>query len=39
MKWKCICGYIHDGDAPPEKCPKCGAPAEKFVAVEEKWPI
>lgn len=31
MKWKCgICGYIHDGENPPEKCPKCGAPKEKF---------
>ncbi|MEK6680895.1 MAG: rubredoxin-like domain-containing protein [Nitrospirota bacterium] len=31
MKWKCgICGYIHDGENAPEKCPKCGAPKEKF---------
>ena len=36
MKWKCVCGYIHDGEAPPTQCPKCGAPAEKFVVVEEK---
>ncbi len=26
-----ICGYIHEGDAAPEKCPQCGAPASKFV--------
>jgi len=25
-----ICGYIHEGDAPPEKCPQCQAPATKF---------
>jgi rubrerythrin len=25
-----ICGYIHEGDAAPDKCPQCGAPAEKF---------
>ncbi|MCL1914403.1 MAG: NADH peroxidase [Eubacteriaceae bacterium] len=25
-----ICGYVHEGDAPPEKCPTCGAPADKF---------
>ena len=25
-----ICGYVHEGDAPPEKCPQCGAPASKF---------
>lgn len=25
-----ICGYVYEGDAAPEKCPVCGAPAEKF---------
>ncbi|MEM2192485.1 MAG: hypothetical protein QXG38_02590 [Candidatus Hadarchaeales archaeon] len=31
MKWRCaVCGYIHDGEQPPEKCPNCGAPKEKF---------
>ncbi|MDA3845710.1 MAG: NADH peroxidase [Vallitaleaceae bacterium] len=25
-----VCGYVHEGDAPPEACPMCGAPAEKF---------
>lgn len=25
-----ICGYIHEGDAPPEKCPICKADASKF---------
>jgi predicted nucleic acid-binding Zn-ribbon protein len=36
-KWRCtVCGYIYDGDSPPEKCPNCGAPREKFEAVEEK---
>ena len=30
-KYVCtICGYVHEGDAPPAKCPQCGAPAEKF---------
>ncbi len=30
--WSCsVCGYVHVGDMPPEKCPKCGAPREKFV--------
>jgi len=30
-KWVCtICGYVHEGDAPPEKCPICRAPASKF---------
>jgi len=25
-----ICGYAHQGDAPPAKCPQCQVPAEKF---------
>ena len=36
MKWTCsVCGYTHEGDQPPEKCPQCGVPAEKFNKVEE----
>ena len=31
-KWVCsVCGYVHEGDTPPEKCPVCKAPAEKFI--------
>ena len=26
-----VCGYVHEGDSAPEKCPVCGAPAAKFV--------
>ena len=30
-KFVCIvCGYIHEGDAPPESCPLCKATADKF---------
>ncbi len=30
-KWVCtVCGYVHEGDAPPANCPICKAPAEKF---------
>ena len=25
-----VCGYVHEGDEAPEKCPQCGAPKEKF---------
>ncbi|MGD8400122.1 MAG: NADH peroxidase [Bacillota bacterium] len=35
-----VCGYIHEGDIPPEKCPQCGAPREKFreqVAGDRQW--
>ena len=36
MKWICeVCGYVHEGDEPPEKCPVCQAPAEKFKKQEE----
>ena len=39
-KWVCsVCGYVHEGDAAPEKCPICKAPADKFVlqAGEMTW--
>ena len=30
-KWVCsVCGYVWEGETPPEKCPVCGVPAEKF---------
>ena len=36
MKFVCqVCGYVYEGDAAPEKCPVCGAPASKFTKVEE----
>ncbi len=36
MKWICVvCGYIHEGDEPPAKCPQCKAPKSKFEKVEE----
>lgn len=35
-KWRCtVCGYIHMGDEPPEKCPVCGADRSKFVEVTD----
>ena len=31
-KWVCsVCGYVHEGDTPPEFCPVCKAPASKFI--------
>ena len=34
-KYVCsVCGYVHEGDAPPEACPQCKAPASKFVKQE-----
>ncbi|SMC96490.1 hypothetical protein SAMN02746065_11790 [Desulfocicer vacuolatum DSM 3385] len=36
-KWKCIiCGYIHEGEEPPEMCPICKAPASKFILLKEE---
>ena len=30
-KWVCtVCGYVHEGDTPPEFCPVCKVPASKF---------
>lgn len=35
-KWKCkVCGYVHTGDEPPEKCPLCDAPKEMFEEIVE----
>lgn len=31
-----VCGYVHEGDAPPAKCPQCGVPAEKFNEAQEQ---
>lgn len=30
-QWVCtVCGYIHTGDTPPEKCPRCKKTKEVF---------
>ena len=31
-----VCGYVHEGDSAPEKCPQCKVPAEKFNEVVEE---
>ena len=31
-----ICGYIHEGDSAPDKCPICGALASKFEKMGEE---
>lgn len=30
-----VCGYIHEGPEPPERCPQCKAPASKFNELKE----
>ena len=35
-KYVCkVCGYVYEGDAAPEQCPICKAPADKFEAMVE----
>ena len=35
-KWKCtVCGYIHEGDKPPDICPVCGAHKFQFILYEK----
>lgn len=34
-KFKCVCGYVHDGDSAPAVCLKCGAPAERFTRLDD----
>jgi uncharacterized membrane protein len=34
-KWECtVCGYIHEGNEPPDECPLCAADKSKFVEVQ-----
>lgn len=34
-KFRCnVCGYIHEGNAAPDTCPVCGAPASEFTEVK-----
>ena len=41
MKWTCpVCGYVFEGDAPPEECPSCKAPGTTFKTASDgtvKW--
>ncbi|MEE8449075.1 MAG: hypothetical protein V3S39_05535 [Thermodesulfobacteriota bacterium] len=35
-RWQCsVCGYIHTGDEPPDICPVCGSPKEKFRRLDD----
>ena len=38
MAWKCInCGYIHEGEGAPEKCPACVRPSGYFELFCKCW--
>ena len=35
-KYVCpVCGYVHEGEEAPEKCPLCKVPGEKFTEMTE----
>ena len=35
--WKCsVCGYIHNGNEPPEECPQCSSSSKEYSELEEK---
>ena len=36
MKWSCkVCGYVYEGNEPPEFCPVCKVGKDKFERLEE----
>jgi rubrerythrin len=38
VRWKCKnCGYVHEGDTPPEKCPACQHPQGYFEENAENF--
>ena len=37
IKWVCpVCGYVHEGNEPPQACPQCGVPGSKFLKQESQ---
>lgn len=37
VSWRCtVCGYIHEGAAPPDECPVCGVGPEDFEPAERE---
>ncbi len=35
--WKCsVCQYVSDAADAPDKCPRCGAPKEKFLKLADE---
>jgi rubredoxin len=33
-KWRCsVCGYVHEGEEPPDQCPVCGADKSLFEEI------
>lgn len=37
MTWKCsVCNFVWEGEQPPEICPKCASPGEKYAAMKDE---
>lgn len=38
VTWKCLkCGYVHEGDSAPEKCPSCDHPQAYFEVQNQNY--
>jgi len=38
IRWRCLnCGYIHEGDEAPDKCPACSHPQSFFEVLAENY--
>ncbi len=38
LLWRCRnCGYLHEGESVPEKCPECVRPGGHFELLTENW--
>ncbi len=38
VKWRCLnCGYVHEGEGVPDKCPACDHPRDYFELLAENW--
>ena len=38
VKWRCRnCGYVHEDNEPPKKCPACAHPTAYFELLAENW--
>ena len=36
QSWRCtVCGYVHEGESPPDECPVCGAQASDFILIAD----
>ena len=36
--WRCRnCGYLHEGEEAPDKCPACAHPQAHFELLAENW--